>query len=266
MDKIYIKDIEIFANHGVFQEEKTLGQKFLLSLELSLDIKEAATTGNLAKSVHYGEICHEVIELFQEESIDLIETVVNKIAVYVLESYHMVNGVKVLLKKPWAPINRHLDYAAVEIIRERHNAYVTLGSNIGEKEANLREALQRMEEVDGIEIKKLSSFSVTEPWGKEDQDEFVNAAVKLETYLTPQELMKELLKIEKEMGRVREEKWGPRVIDLDIVLFDDIISNDEFVIIPHPLMHLRDFVIEPLKEIAPYAIHPLLNKRVFELN
>lgn len=265
MDKIYLKDIEIFANHGVFQEEKTLGQKFILSLELSLDIKEAAKTYDLTKSVHYGELCHKVIEVFQEESLDLIESVVNKVANFILDNYLMVNGVKVVLKKPWAPIGRHLDYAAVEINRERHFAYISMGSNMGNKEENLNKAIKKLEEVNGIKVSKVSSYITTEPWGNENQDEFLNGALKLETYLTPRELMTELLRIESELGRVREIKWGPRVIDLDIILFDDIVSNDEFVIIPHPLMHLREFVLEPLNEIAPYAIHPLKNKRVFEL-
>ena len=265
MDKIYLKDIEIFANHGVFQEEKTLGQKFILSLELSLDIKEAATTCDLTKSVHYGELCHKVIDIFQEESLDLIESVVNKVACFVLDNYSMVTAVKVLLKKPWAPIGRHLDYAAVEITRERHNAYITLGSNMGDRQENFKNAMAKIEEVNGIKITKTSSFIVTEPWGNEDQEEFLNGAIKVETYLTPRELMTELLRIELELGRVREIKWGPRIIDLDIVLYDDVISNDEFIILPHPLMHLRDFVLKPLNEIAPYALHPLKNKRVFEL-
>ena len=130
MDKIYLKDIEIFANHGLFQEEKVLGQKFILSLELSLDIKECAKTHDLTKSVHYGDLCHKVIDLFQSESIDLIETVVDKIAKFVLDNYSIVNEVKVLLKKPWAPIGRHLDYAAVETTRSRHKAYITIGSNM----------------------------------------------------------------------------------------------------------------------------------------
>lgn len=265
MDKIYLKDIEIFANHGVFQEEKTLGQKFILSLELSLDIKEAATTGDLTKSVHYGELCHQVIQVFQEKSLDLIESVVNKVANFILDNYSMVNGVKVLLKKPWAPIGRHLDYAAVEISRERHFAYISIGSNMGNKEENLNNAVKKIEEINGVKVSKVSSYITTEPWGNENQDEFLNGALKVETYLTPKELMTELLRIESELGRVREVKWGPRVIDLDIILFDDIVSNDEFVIIPHPLMHLRDFVLAPLNEIAPYALHPLKNKRVFEL-
>ena len=265
MDKIYLKDIEIFANHGVFQEEKTLGQKFILSLELALDIKEAAITCDLSKSVHYGELCHKVIDIFQEESLDLIESVVNKVANFILDNYSMVKYVKVLLKKPWAPIGRNLDYAAVEITRERHTAYITLGSNMGNKEENFKNAIKKIQEVSGIKISKISSFIVTEPWGNEDQEEFLNGVIEVKTYLTPRELMSELLIIENELGRVREIKWGPRIIDLDIVLYDDIVSNDEFVILPHPLMHLREFVLKPLNEIAPYALHPLKNKRVFEL-
>lgn len=265
MDKIYLKDIEIFANHGVFSQEKDLGQKFILSIELSLDIKEPANTCDLTKSVHYGELCHKVIDVFKEESLDLIESVVNKVANFILDTYPMVKEVKVLLKKPWAPIGRHLDYAAVEINRERHFAYIALGSNIGNKEENLKNAIKKIEEINGVKIFKVSSFMVTEPWGYENQEEFLNAVIKVETYLTPRELMSTLLKIEDDLGRVREIKWGPRIIDLDIVLYDDVISNDEFVILPHPLMHLRDFVLKPLKEIAPYALHPLKNKRIFEL-
>lgn len=265
MDKIYLKDIEIFANHGVFSQEKDLGQKFILSIELSLDIKEPATTCDLTKSVHYGELCHKVIDVFKEESLDLIESVVNKVANFILDTYPMVKAVRVLLKKPWAPIGRHLDYAAVEINRERHFAYIALGSNIGNKEENLKNAIKKIEEINGVKISKVSSFMVTEPWGYENQEEFLNGVIKVETYLTPRELMSTLLKIENDLGRVREIKWGPRIIDLDIVLYDDVISNDEFVILPHPLMHLRDFVLKPLKEIAPYALHPLKNKRIFEL-
>ena len=120
MDKLYLENIEIFAYHGVFQEEKTLGQKFIISLELTLDMREAAITGDLTKSVHYGELCHKIEEEFKKESYDLIETAVEKIAEYILFNYDMVKCAKVMLKKPWAPIGRHLDYAAVEIERAWH--------------------------------------------------------------------------------------------------------------------------------------------------
>ena len=265
MDKVYLRDVEIFANHGVFKEEKVLGQKFIVSLELSLDFKEAVVNNDLTKSVHYGELCHKIEKIFQEESCDLIETAADKIAKFVLREYKVVKEVKVLLKKPWAPIGRHLDYAAVEISRKRSIAYISLGSNMGDKKKYLEDAIVKIAEANFVDVIKEADIIDTKPWGYEAQDDFLNTVIGVETILTPQELMKELLRIEKELDRVRELRWGPRTIDLDIILFDDIISNDEFVIIPHPMMHLREFVLEPLNQIAPYALHPLKNKRIFEL-
>ena len=133
MDKLYLKDVEIFANHGVFNEEKSLGQKFIISLELEVDLREAAAiTNDLTKSVHYGELCHNIEKEFQRKAYDLIETAAEKIAEYVLLNYPLVKACKVLLKKPWAPIGRHLDTAAVEVYRKWHKAYISIGSNIGE--------------------------------------------------------------------------------------------------------------------------------------
>ncbi|MBM6838531.1 2-amino-4-hydroxy-6-hydroxymethyldihydropteridine diphosphokinase, partial [Clostridium saudiense] len=136
---------------------------------------------------------------------------------------------------------------------------------IGDKKKYIEDAIAKISEVKYVEVIKEAKIIDTKPWGYEEQDNFLNTVIGVETLLTPQELMKELLRIEKELDRVRELRWGPRTIDLDIILFDDIISNDDFVIIPHPQMHLREFVLEPLNQIAPYALHPLMNKRVFEL-
>lgn len=265
MDKLYLKDVEIFAHHGVFQEEKTLGQKFILSLELDVDLREAAKNNDLSKSVHYGELCHNIEKEFRKDSYDLIETACEKIAEYVLFNYPLVKGIKVLLKKPWAPINRHLDYAAVEVYRKWSTAYLSIGSNIGNKKENIDLALEKINSSKEINITKVSSIIETEPWGYENQDSFLNGAVEIKTILSPKELMEVLLKIELEMKRERVIKWGPRIIDLDIILFDDIVSDDEFVILPHPRMEDREFVLKPLAEIAPYAIHPLLNKRIIKL-
>ncbi|AYE35371.1 2-amino-4-hydroxy-6-hydroxymethyldihydropteridine diphosphokinase [Clostridium septicum] len=265
MDKLYLENIEIFANHGVFQEEKNLGQKFIISLELKLDTREAAITGDLTKSVHYGELCHKIEEEFQKESYDLIETVAEKVAEFILFNYKLVKEVKVTLKKPWAPINRHLDYAAIEIVRGWHKAYIALGSNIGGKEHNIKEAINRIKENKNITVSKVSNLIETEPWGFEDQDTFINGVIEVETILSPKELIKTLLSIENDMKRERILRWGPRIIDLDIIFYDDLISNDEEVIIPHPRMEEREFVLEPLNEIAPNMLHPILNKRVFQL-
>lgn len=265
MDKLYLKDVEIFANHGVFKEEKTLGQKFILSLELDLDVREAAKNCDLTKSVHYGELCHNIEKEFQRESYDLIETAAEKIAEYVLYNYDLVHGVKVLLKKPWAPIGRHLDTAAIEIYRKWHTAYISIGSNIGNKEENIKDSIERLKENKEIKVSKIASIIETEPWGYEEQDSFKNTAIEIKTFLNPKELMKTLLTIEQDMKRERIIKWGPRIIDLDIIFFDDYATSDDYVTIPHPRMEEREFVLEPLNEIASNFIHPLNNKRVFKM-
>ncbi|OOM11296.1 2-amino-4-hydroxy-6-hydroxymethyldihydropteridine diphosphokinase [Clostridium saccharobutylicum] len=265
MDKMYIKDLELFGYHGVFEEEKRLGQKFIISLELDLDLKFAARTGDLTKSVHYGELCEKVENEFLKESYDLIETAALNLADFILNEYKIINGVKVFLKKPWAPVKKHLDTVEIMIERKRHKAYIGLGSNIGDKEKNLNDAIHKISEQKNIIITKKSTFIVTEPWGYLDQEEFVNGVVEIETTLEPEELMDLLLKIELELKRERLIKWGPRTIDLDILMYDDLISNDEKIILPHPRMHEREFVLKPLNEIAPYLLHPILNKRVFTL-
>lgn len=265
MDKIYLKNVEIFANHGVFKEEKTLGQKFILDLELTLSLEEAGRTGDLTRSVHYGELCHGIEKEFVKESYDLIETAAQKVAEFTLYNYPLVKEVKVTLKKPWAPIGRHLDYAAVQIERGWHEAYLSIGSNIGNKEENLHRAIELINSYKEIEVEKVSSFLVTEPWGYLDQEKFVNAALKLKTILSPQELMKVLLDIEQEMKRERLIKWGPRIIDLDIIFYDNLVLEDELVTVPHPRMEEREFVLKPLSEICGNKVHPLLKKRVFRL-
>ncbi|MBE6050339.1 MAG: 2-amino-4-hydroxy-6-hydroxymethyldihydropteridine diphosphokinase [Clostridium sp.] len=265
MDKIYIKNFEIFANHGVFQEEKKLGQKFILDIEASLSLEEAGKTGDLTKSVHYGELALGIEKVFTEKSYDLIETAAEVVAEYALTTYEDIKSIKVKVKKPWAPIGRHLEYAAVEIERGWHEGYISIGSNMGNKEENLNQAIELLKAEKYIKVEKVSSFIVTEPWGKLDQDEFVNGAIKVKTILSPKELLTKMLAIEEKMHRVRIVKWGPRIIDLDLIFYDDLILEDDFVTLPHPRMEEREFVLKPLAEIAPNKIHPLLKKRVFRL-
>ena len=265
MDKIYIKDLEVFAYHGVFKEEKSLGQKFLITIELSLDLKLSSKTNDLEKSVHYGELSHKVEKEFQKVSYDLIETACNTICEFVLLEYPLVKEAKVSVKKPWAPIHRSLDTVSVEITRARRKSIVALGSNLGDKKDNLDKAIELIGKSDFCKITKTSSYIETEPWGYKEQEEFLNAAIEIETILSPRELIKLLLKIEQDLKRERIVRWGPRTIDLDVIFMEDIVSNDEDIILPHPRMHLREFVLEPINEIAPYFLHPLKNKRIFEL-
>ena len=141
--------------------------------------------------------------------------------------------------------------------------YLSLGSNVGDREAQLRDALFRLSAVGRVIA--LSSFYETEPVEFTQQPWFLNCAVAIETSSTPQQLMVAILRIEAEMGRQRRQKKGPRSIDIDILLFGHEIMESKELTIPHPAMHLRRFVLEPLAEIAPEALHPLLNKTIREL-
>ncbi|UZW14511.1 2-amino-4-hydroxy-6-hydroxymethyldihydropteridine diphosphokinase [Clostridium pasteurianum] len=265
MDKIFIEDFEIYANHGVFKEEKRLGQKFIISIELSLDLKKAGATGDLQQTVNYGELCLKVEEQFTREKYDLIETAAEKVAEFILLEYEKVKCVKVLIKKPWAPIGRPVKYAAVEIKRGWHTVYIGMGSNMGDKEKNLKDAIELIHHSGKSRVTKTSKFYVTAPVGYLDQDDFLNCALEVKTMLSPEEFMNMLLDFERDLKRERLIHWGPRTIDLDILLYDDLVTSDERYIIPHPRMAERMFVIEPLCDIAPYVIHPVLNKRICDI-
>lgn len=119
MDKIIIEDLEVYAYHGVAQEEKSLGQMFLISLEIMADLETAAVTGNLTTSVNYAEVCQSVQTVSQDESFDLIETVAYRVIREIFSKFKNAQVVKVQIKKPWAPMGQHLKYAAVEMERSR---------------------------------------------------------------------------------------------------------------------------------------------------
>jgi len=145
----------------------------------------------------------------------------------------------------------------------RKTVYLSLGSNLGRRDANLRVAIDR---VGGLgEVKAVSSLYETEPVEFIAQPWFLNLALELATELMPKQLLTALLKIERDMGRRRFQPKGPRLIDIDILLFGDTVMNDTKLVIPHPAMHERKFVLEPLAEIAPEKRHPVLKKTVREL-
>jgi dihydroneopterin aldolase/2-amino-4-hydroxy-6-hydroxymethyldihydropteridine diphosphokinase len=143
-------------------------------------------------------------------------------------------------------------------------AYIGIGSNLGNRQKNCSRAIEILV-TKGIVIRKKSSVYETEPWGVTDQPRFINMVVEVETELEPHELLRTLKDIEREVGRGETFKWGPRIIDLDILFFNDLFLRDNILQIPHPLMHKRDFVLKPLCEIAPDKIHPLLRVRIRDL-
>ena len=142
--------------------------------------------------------------------------------------------------------------------------WIALGSNMGEGRKNLDLAIKMMNER-GVLVEKVSTYIETEPYGYTEQDNFVNAVCIAETKLSPRELLEVLLKIELDMGRVRIIKWGPRIIDLDILFYEDLIIDEEDLKVPHIEIQKRSFVLEPVNEISPDKIHPVFKKTVHQL-
>lgn len=140
---------------------------------------------------------------------------------------------------------------------------LSLGSNIGDRVLNCRSAL---EEISGFaEIRRVSSVYETEPVGHENQPDFINCAAQIDTALSPHDLLSRLREVEKVLGRVRDERWRPRTIDIDIIFYDDLILDTEELTIPHVSAHARRFVLEPVCEIDPMFVHPGFGVRVYLL-
>ncbi len=144
------------------------------------------------------------------------------------------------------------------------NVFLSIGSNIGDRMTNLRQALGLIEKNIG-KVAKKSHIYETQPWGEPNQDAFLNQVVMINTSLEPREMLEKITRIEREMGRERKEKWGPRIIDVDILFYGKRIIRDKGLEIPHPELHKRGFVLVPMMEIAPEFEHPILLKQIDEL-
>lgn len=143
-----------------------------------------------------------------------------------------------------------------------HTTYIGFGSNIGNRHSFIRNALHFLSQTDGITIKNISSLYETEPFGYEKQGKFLNGVVAINTSLSPQTLLTTLKVIETKVGRQHRKRWGPREIDLDVLTYGEMCLQTPELIIPHPEMHNRRFVLVPLAEIAPDLVHPVLNETI----
>lgn len=265
MDIIKIEQLEIFAYHGCNEEEKINGQKFYVDADLYTDVLTPGLSDNLEETVNYAKACKFINKFLTENRFDLIEAVAEQTSRALLKEFPKVVRVDFTINKPNAPIKLPFGNVAVKVSRKWHKAYLSIGSNMGDKESYLNQAVDMLYDDDNCRVTAVSNFIQTKPYGPVEQDDFLNGCVEIETIYSPQELLKAVNIIEASADRKREIHWGPRTLDIDIILYDDEIVADKNLYIPHREMHKREFVLEPLNQIAPYAMNPISKKTAEQL-
>ncbi|MCQ2482710.1 MAG: 2-amino-4-hydroxy-6-hydroxymethyldihydropteridine diphosphokinase [Clostridia bacterium] len=255
MDYILLSKMRFFGHTGCFDKEKQDGQYFYVTVKMGVEEIKGAETDNLEDTIDYSviyDICKETVE---GSSCNLIEYLAGGIAERILAADKRILSVSVTVSKPNAPIDGEFDTMAVTVNRQqKHQVYLSLGSNIGDKRENLKMAVNLIESNSEIFEVEVSNVYETEPWGYADQDAFYNICLSLKTSLTPDELLQFTQSIEMSMHRVKTIVNGPRNIDVDILLYDEVKVNKPYLVIPHPRMYERAFVLAPLSELIEIKV------------
>lgn len=265
MDQIIIRDLQVYAHHGVYQQETEKGQNFLVSAMLETDTRAAGMTDDLGLSTNYGVVCRFLNAYFTEHTFKLIETAAERTAEALLLQFPRVRAVVMEVKKPEAPIPLPFGMVSVKIRRGWQRAYIACGSNIGDRKAHLDAAVAALRGDERCRVIRVSDWIETTPYGDVVQADYLNGVIAIDTLYPPEVLLSRLQEIERTEARERRERWGPRTLDLDILLYEGVVLEEEKLTIPHRDMKNRDFVLKPLAQIAPYEKHPVLGKCVLEL-
>lgn len=259
--------MEFYGYHGVFPEETKLGQKFRLQATLFLNTASAGRKDDLTKSVHYGDAFYVIKEIVEGKPVKLLETLAENITIKLLEMYEMIEECTIQVEKMNPPIPGHTGTVAIEVTRRQliHLAYLSFGTNMGDRMQYLHDALEMLQENGDINVFQQSSIYETKPVGYTDQPAFLNMVVGVKTALTPEDLLAYCQSVEQKLGRVRIIRWGPRTIDIDILLYDQKTIDSCSLQVPHPRMHERAFVLVPLSEINKDLKMPNQAQTVSEL-
>ncbi|MCH5263051.1 MAG: 2-amino-4-hydroxy-6-hydroxymethyldihydropteridine diphosphokinase [Lachnospiraceae bacterium] len=265
MDQIIIENLKVYAHHGVYREENEKGQNFYINAVLETDTRAAGILDDLDLSTNYGEVCKFLNIFLQEHTYKLIETVAERTAEALLLRFPLIRRVTLEIRKPEAPIPLPFESVSVKITRGWSKAYLSCGSNMGDRRAHLDGAVEALRSDSKCRVLQVSDWIETAPYGGVEQDDFLNGAIMLETLYTPNMLLEKLHEIEEEHNRERTVHWGPRTLDLDILLYGDCVMYTDDLKIPHVDMQNRYFVLKPLAQIAPYERHPLLNQSIVQM-
>ena len=278
MFKIFVKNLKLYGYHGVRELEKNDGQYFLFNIEVLIEDSDYSGRDKLENTLSYSDVIREVKRINKTEKYDLLETFSQVLANRIIELSGLVRKVNIRIEKPSPPIDEKLDTVGVEYVLDKDSSrpvktgklkpgnteksktgdsnivYLSLGSNMGNRKINLKKALKLLKGNPGIDIENISSLYETEPMYVEDQKSFYNIVVRasIESTMGPFELLGSIKAIEYGLGRRKVgTRYGPRLIDIDILYFGDEVIKSEILEIPHPKIIERKFVLLPLSEIAP---------------
>ena len=264
MQTIFIEDLEIYAFHGVYDEEKDKGQRFLINAEADI-LSGGHKSDELGDTVDYGKLCEFIEKYFVENRKNLLESLVSDLQKAILDEYKEIQTISLKIGKPDVDLPFELKNIGIQSTLARHRIYLGIGSNMGDKAGYIDMAIKELGDTKGITDIRVSDLIVTKPYGGVEQDDFLNGVIEAKTYLDPYELLDLCHRIEAKSDRVREVHWGPRTLDLDILFYDDLVLDDPDLCIPHADLHNRSFVLNPLCELNPYLLHPVFGKRVIDL-
>lgn len=293
MDTITLTGVHANGTHGVLAFEHERPQTFVVDVTLHLDLGQAGQSDDLEDTIDYGRMAKDIVSVIEGEHVDLIERLAQLIADRILADAPAVEVIDVTVHKPHAPIVVAFADVSVSITRARsdsgkaaarmdeasstvtgessvlapnaisgaavppqtiHNAVVALGGNVGEVETTLRAAVREIDALPGTQVTGISPLYRTAAWGMADgTPDFLNAVVELETTMGSHELLASLQGIEARHGRVRENHWDSRPLDLDIIDYDGITSADPDLALPHPRAWQRAFVLAPWAALNPNA-------------
>lgn len=251
---IKINNLQIDAIHGVLEEEKKNPQPFIFNVEIHLNYLKAAKTDDLNNTLSYCDVMQFINDFTKGNSFNLIETLAYRCALSLMLKFSQIEQIDLEVEKPLAPYPLKFKSVATKVSLSWHTAYLSLGSNLGNREAHLKDAIKKLNDEDEIIVTKESSLYSNPPYGGVATEEFINQAIEIKTLLNPLDLLDKINAIEAELGRVRDVHWGNRTIDIDIVFYDNITMNTERLTIPHKDYKNRDFVLVPLSQIAPHLI------------
>lgn len=270
LDQIELTGVRAFGRHGVLAEERSRGQEFVVDVVLHLDTTRAAAGDELARTVDYGELAVAVADAVRRDPVDLIETLAARIAGVCLAA-GPVRAADVTVHKPSAPISESFGDVAVAIRRVRVDpldappgvpvpVVLALGSNLpspaGDRAATLRAAVAELRLEAGLTVTAVSPWVETAPVGGPPQPDYLNCVVLADTSLAPRDLLLAAHAIENRFERRREVRWGPRTLDIDVIAYGDLLSDDAQLLLPHPRAAERAFVLAPWLMADPKAELP----------